>query len=138
MIYFDANANTPLDPDVLELMHAVLEERLANPSAIHAAGRMARDRIEAAREQVARLLGARPHEIIFTGSGTEANNLALRAAFRLPVGQTRRIIAGWAPEQPIAFVPCSKNSCTSICRRTGCSVRRPVHSKGVWTRCSSF
>lgn len=76
-VYLDHNATTPLDPRVREAMLPWLEERFGNPSSLHRRGREAREAVEAARGQVARLLGARPGEIVFTASGTEANNTVL-------------------------------------------------------------
>ncbi|HHJ17723.1 MAG TPA: cysteine desulfurase [Gammaproteobacteria bacterium] len=85
-IYLDYNASTPLDAQVLETMTECLSGLPGNPSSTHQFGRAARDRIEAARQQVAALVGVQPAQVIFTGGGTEANNLALHAvtAGRLP------------------------------------------------------
>ena len=77
MIYLDYNATTPLDPQVLEAMRPFLEQHHGNPSSIHWAGRETRAAIDEARDRLAKLVGGRPHEIIFTGGGTEANNLAI-------------------------------------------------------------
>jgi cysteine desulfurase len=76
-VYLDHAATTPLDPRVLEAMLPLLREPRGNPSSIHAVGESARTAVEEARAEVARFLGARPQEIIFTGSGTEADNLAV-------------------------------------------------------------
>lgn len=73
-IYLDHNATTPLDPRVREAMLPWLGGRHGNPSSAHTFGREAREAVERAREQVAGLLGARPPEVVFAGSGTEANN----------------------------------------------------------------
>jgi cysteine desulfurase len=86
-VYLDHNATAPLDPAVLAAMLPYLERFHGNASSAHAAGRAARAAIERAREQVAALAGARPAQVIFTGSGTEANNLALKGiAATLPPG----------------------------------------------------
>lgn len=77
MIYLDYNATTPLAPEALEAMRPFLEQHFGNPSSIHAAGRETRAAIDDARDRLARLLGAKAHEIIFTGGGTEADNLAV-------------------------------------------------------------
>lgn len=77
-LYFDYAAATPVDPYVLESMSAYFSERFYNPSATYMAARAVRKDIEAARAKVARELGARPAEIIFTAGGTEANNLAIQ------------------------------------------------------------
>ncbi|MGO9088546.1 MAG: cysteine desulfurase family protein [Candidatus Sulfotelmatobacter sp.] len=81
-IYFDHSATTPLDPRVLKAMEPFLSGAFGNPSSLHQEGRVARQAIETARAQVAFLIGAQPDEIIFTGSGTEADNLALIGAVR--------------------------------------------------------
>ena len=77
MIYLDYNATTPLSPEVFAAMRPFLDEFHGNPSSIHAAGRRTRAAIDDSRDQLARLLGAKSHEIIFTGGGTEADNLAI-------------------------------------------------------------
>ena len=78
--YFDHNATTPLDPCVLEAMLPFLGASFANPSATYTAGREARRAVEQAREQVAAALDADPSEVVFTASGSEANNLLIRGA----------------------------------------------------------
>ncbi len=83
MIYLDANATTPLSPEVLEAMLPWLRDGYANPSGIYAAAKSARRAIDLAREQVADLIGARPGEIVFTGSGTESVNTALSSLDKL-------------------------------------------------------
>ncbi|HWL51143.1 MAG TPA: cysteine desulfurase family protein [Chthoniobacteraceae bacterium] len=94
MIYLDYNATTPLAPEVFAAMRPVLEHQYGNPSSIHAVGRDARAVIDDARDRLATLLGARPHEIIFTGGGTEADNLALLGLARQRVrdGAERHIV----------------------------------------------
>lgn len=77
-VYFDHNATTPVDGQVLEAMLPYLKESYGNPSSPHAFGRVARKAVEHARERVASLVNAHPSQIIFTGGGTEANNMALR------------------------------------------------------------
>jgi cysteine desulfurase len=77
--YLDANATTPLLPEVLEEMLPWLRGGFANPSGSYAEAKQARKAIAKAREQVAALLGASPAEIVFTGSGTESVNTALRS-----------------------------------------------------------
>ncbi|MFQ5583991.1 MAG: aminotransferase class V-fold PLP-dependent enzyme, partial [Calditrichia bacterium] len=77
-IYLDNNATTPVTEAVKEAMLPFLEKTFGNPSAIHSTGRDAREAIEGARRQVAALINARPRRVIFTGGGSEANNLALK------------------------------------------------------------
>ncbi len=78
IIYLDHAATTPLDPEVLAAMRPYLTEQYGNPSSIHRLGRAALDALDGARETVARTLGALPKEIIFTGGGSEADNLAVK------------------------------------------------------------
>jgi cysteine desulfurase len=75
--YFDHNATTALDSRVRVAMEPWLGELYGNPASLHSFGQRARDAIEVAREQVANLLGAVPAEVVFTASGTEANNTVL-------------------------------------------------------------
>ncbi len=77
MIYLDHNATTPIDDRVLEAMLPFLKTFYGNPSSLYRLGRLGRSAIDAAREQLAALLGAQPGQIVFTSGGTEANNLAL-------------------------------------------------------------
>jgi len=80
--YLDHAATTPLRPEALEAMLPFLQGAYGNPSGQHAAARQAKTAIEEAREQVAAALGAKPAEIVFTGGGTEADNLAVKGAAR--------------------------------------------------------
>lgn len=83
-IYLDYNATTPLHPEVRDAMMPYLTEAFGNGSSIHAYGREARNAIDTAREQVAVLIGAKsPSEIVFTGSGTEADNHAIKGLAEL-------------------------------------------------------
>ena len=77
MIYLDYNATTPLAPEVFETMRPYLDRHFGNASSIHAIGREARAAVDDSRDRLARLLGAKSHEIIFTGGGTESDNLAI-------------------------------------------------------------
>ncbi len=77
-VYLDNTATTPLLPEVREAMMPYLGDIFGNPSSLHDWGDGAREAIEAARDQVAQLIGANTDEMIFTGSGTESNNLAIK------------------------------------------------------------
>jgi cysteine desulfurase len=92
MIYLDYNATTPLAPEALERMRPYLEQFHGNPSSIHAAGRETRAAVDDARDRLAKLIGGRPHEIIFTGGGTEANNLALIGLARKQASRGKHLI----------------------------------------------
>jgi cysteine desulfurase len=76
-VYLDNNATTPVAPEVFEAMRPFYLEDYGNASSIHWYGQRARAAVETAREQVARLINARPSEIVFTSGGTESDNLAI-------------------------------------------------------------
>lgn len=78
MIYLDNNATTPLDPAVVEKMSQFLKEHFGNPSSLYPIGRAVKDIVNEARGTIAKALGANKTEIIFTGSGTESDNFAIR------------------------------------------------------------
>ena len=75
MIYLDNAASTQIDPQVLEAMMPYLTEQYGNPGSLYKLGRDAKAAVEKAREQVARFMGAKPEQIIFTSGATEANNM---------------------------------------------------------------
>jgi cysteine desulfurase len=93
-VYLDHNATTHLIPEVLEAMTPYFSEISGNPLSVHWAGRDARTAIDTARDTIARIIGAKTLEIVFTSSGTEANNLAIKGvAFRaLKDGNKKHII----------------------------------------------
>jgi cysteine desulfurase len=91
MIYLDHNATTPVLPEVVEAMLPYLREDWGNPSSTYRFGAKLKKPIEAAREQVADLIGAHPMDIIFTSGGTESNNTALHAMSRADLAK-RHII----------------------------------------------
>ncbi len=75
--YFDHNATTPVRPEVVEAMLPWYTERFGNASSIHSYGREAHDALEESRAKIAALIGAEPDEVVFTGCGTESDNIAL-------------------------------------------------------------
>jgi cysteine desulfurase len=77
-VYFDHAATTPVHPKVVEAMLPYLKEQFGNPLSLHSFGEGPREAVEAARAKVADLIGARPEEIYFTASGSEANNMAVK------------------------------------------------------------
>ena len=77
-VYMDNASGTPVHPKVVEAMIPFLKEGFGNPSNLHQFGRITSDAIQAARTQVANLIHAKPNEITFTSSGTEANNFAIK------------------------------------------------------------
>jgi cysteine desulfurase len=102
MIYLDHNATTPLDERVREAMLPYLVNFYGNPSSLYRLGRLSRNAVDMAREQVAALAGAHPSEVIFTSGGTEANNLALKG---LALELKRRSFAVGATEHPSVTEP---------------------------------
>ncbi len=97
-VYLDHAATTPLDEGVLQAMLPYMRVLHGNPSSVHSFGREALDAVEAARTQVAALIGARADEIVFTSGGTEADNLALRGAFWAMRRRGRNVIVVSAVE----------------------------------------
>jgi cysteine desulfurase len=80
MPYLDHAATTPMRPEAIAAVTAAMAE-LGNPSSLHGSGRCARRRVEESRERLAAAVGARPSEVIFTGGGTESDNLAVKGMF---------------------------------------------------------
>jgi cysteine desulfurase len=92
-IYLDHISATPILPAVREAMLPYLDAQFGNPSALHDRGQAARDAVDAAREQVAGLIGAEADEIIFTSNGTEANNLAVKGLALAHEAKGKHILA---------------------------------------------
>ena len=91
-IYLDYAATTPLHPEVVKAMLPYFSDAFGNPSSIYSYGQEARAALETARDSVAALIGARSEEIVFTGGGTEANNLALKGVAFASEGKGNHII----------------------------------------------
>ncbi len=104
-VYMDHNATTPVAPEVREAMLPFLGEECGNPSSIHAPGNSARTALEAARRIVAQGLNCTARRIIFTGGGSEADNLAIVGLARA-AGSSRRHIITSAIEHPAVLNPC--------------------------------
>jgi cysteine desulfurase len=95
MAYLDHAATTPMLPEAVEAVAAALRDT-GNPSSLHAAGRRARRLVEESRERVAAAIGATPYEVVFTGGGTEADNLAVKGIYwarRAADPRRRRVLA---------------------------------------------
>lgn len=105
VVYLDHNATTPVDPDVVKAMIPFLTDGFGNPSSAHAYGTAPREGMDRARRQVAALIGAQPGGIVFTGSGSEADNLALRGAV-LAAGKDRRRLITQVTEHPAVLETC--------------------------------
>jgi cysteine desulfurase len=122
--YFDHNATTPVAPEVLDTLAECAGQVYGNASSIHHFGQMAKQRLEAARRQVARLIGAHPAEIVFTSGGTEADNLAILGTAHL-AGTPGHVITT-AIEHPAVLGACE------ALEREGYEVTRvPVSAAGV-------
>ena len=91
-VYLDYAATTPVLPEVLEAMLPYLREAYGNPQSLHSWGDEAREAIEKAREQVASLIAGNPEEIIFTSSGSEANNLAIKGLAQAQASKGKHIV----------------------------------------------
>nr|WP_297350415.1 cysteine desulfurase family protein [uncultured Caldimonas sp.] len=103
-IYLDHNATTPVAASARAEAQRFLETEYGNPSSGHAKGRVAKGAVDAARQAVAQLLRADPGEIVFTGSATEANNLALLGAAAAMPAERRHLIVS-AVEHPAVMEP---------------------------------
>ncbi len=101
MIYLDYNATTPLCDEARNAMLPYLERHFGNPSSVHAAGRETRAAIDNARDTLAALLPAKPHELIFTGGGTESCNLAVLGLARCQFSPGGHIISNKAEHHAV-------------------------------------
>jgi cysteine desulfurase len=124
MIYLDNNATTRVAPEVLEVMMPFLTDRYGNPSSIHRFGGLVRRHVERAREQVAALIGATPHEIYFTGCGSEGDNLALRGFFGVH-GKSTRILTSTVEH------PAVRNTARHLKQQGAALIELPVDSHGL-------
>ncbi len=106
-VYLDHNATTPVAPEVADAIEPFLRAEYGNPSSSHVYGRRAHDAVERARTQVAALIGAQESEIVFTGSATEANNLAILGVARA-LRQVKRHIVTSSIEHPAVTRPCER------------------------------
>ncbi len=122
--YFDHNATTPLAPEALETMVACLGQVYGNASSIHYFGQAAKQRMEAARRQVAALIGCRPAELIFTAGGTEADNLAVLGSVRA-AGRPAHVVTT-AIEHPAVL-----GACAQLEREGHAVTRVPVPASGI-------
>ncbi len=124
-IYLDYNATTPVDPEVVEAMLPYLSLHFGNPSSSHHYGQLTHHAINTAREQVARLIGCRPGEIIFTGGGSESDNLAIRGAALARRSRGDHIITQVTEHPAVLY------SCRTLARLHGFRVTYlPVDSSG--------
>jgi cysteine desulfurase len=128
-VYLDHNATTPLAPEVLDAMRPYVEQHFGNPSSGHGYGAAAQEAVDRARMQVASLLGCKPESIVFTGSGSEADNLAIKGVALAGRGTGDHIIT-CAVEHPAVLASCRYLEARLGCRLTilpvdGCGLVDP-------------
>ena len=104
-IYLDHNATTPITTEVLNAMRPYLEHAFGNPSSAHRDGAVAHAAVERARAEVAALLGGEPGGVVFTASGSEADNLAITGAALARLGERDHIVTS-AVEHPAVLATC--------------------------------
>lgn len=124
-VYLDHCATTPLRPEVWEAMIPFLKKHFGNPSSTHTFGSTAKKAVEEARYQVASLIGADVDEIIFTGGGTEANNLAIRGVAECYENRGKHIITS------VIEHPSVLNTCRDLERKGFYITYVPVDSTGT-------
>ena len=125
-IYLDHNATTPCDPRVVEAMMPYFASTFGNPaSRSHSFGWQAAEAVEYAREQVARLIGAEPKEIIFTSGATESANLALKGVFEMYAGKGNHIVTSNIEHRAVL------DTCRHIEKKGAGVTYLPVNNKGL-------
>ena len=125
-IYLDHNATTPPAPAVIDRMTAALRDQYGNPSSVHHFGQQAKSVLDEARSAVAALVGGDPSEIIFTGSGTESDNFAIRGvAEALEVTGRKHVIASSIEHEAVL------NTVKALARRGWTTTLLPVDHSGI-------
>jgi cysteine desulfurase len=107
-IYLDFNATTPVDTSVLEAMLGYFSEEFGNANSIHSAGQRSRAAVDRARESVAKLMGAKPGEIVFTSGGTESDNLAILGCLAASTRTRKHVITSTIEHHAVL------NTCQSL------------------------
>jgi cysteine desulfurase len=125
-VYFDYNATTPPSPDVVEAVATATRDRFGNPSSVHYFGQQAKAALDEARSALAALVHGDPSEIVFTCSGTEADNLAIRGAAEALEGGNRRHLVASAIEHEAVL-----NTLKALARRGWRTTLVPVDQGGV-------
>ena len=125
-IYLDHNATTPVDPAVAEAMSSALTNLFGNPSSVHYYGQQAKAALDAARSGISALLGAEPAEMVFTGSGTESDNMAIRGVAEAlePTGRRHLITSGIEHEAVL-------NTFKALARRGWSTTLLPMDASGI-------
>jgi cysteine desulfurase len=124
-VYLDHSATTPVDPRVVEAMLPYLTEKFGNPSSVHFFGQQARAAVDGARREVARMIGARPNEVVFLSGATEANNLAVRGLCESAESNGRHIITSAIEHSSLRGI------CAALENRDWEITRLPVYEDGI-------
>ncbi|MBC7796386.1 MAG: cysteine desulfurase [Pyrinomonadaceae bacterium] len=124
-VYLDNSATTPVDKKVIAAMIPYFNEKFGNASSIHFFGQEAKSAVDNARREVAKLISARPNEIVFTSGGTEANNLAIRGLCEMNAQHGKHIITSQIEHSAVAEV------CDDLEKRGFEITRLPVYSDGI-------
>ena len=125
-IYLDHNATTPVDSTVVDTVSNVLRDCYGNASSVHTFGQSAKALLDDARASVAALLGAQPAEIVFTGGGTESDNLAIRGAAGVSSPNGRRHLIASTIEHEAVL-----NTIKDLTRHGWTATYLPVGSSGI-------
>src|SRR5687768_4696841 len=125
-VYFDYNATTPLTPEAAEAVARATRDLFGNASSVHHFGQQAKAALDDARSAVAALIGADPSEIVFTSSGTEADNLALRGVAEALESTPRRHLVASAIEHEAVL-----NTLKALSRRGWRITLVPVDQTGI-------
>src|SRR5215470_7519449 len=128
-VYLDHNATTPVEPEVLDAMLPYLSAEFGNAASIHTPGQRARAAVDAARDQVAGLLGARPQEIVFTSGGTESDNHAIFGVVRQSPGTAQRHVITTQLEHEAVL-----NACQALEKEGAAVTYLSVDSNGLMDR----
>src|SRR3954469_4535000 len=125
-VYFDYNATTPPSPEVVERVAAATQDVFGNASSVHHFGQQAKATLDEARSAVAALIGADPSEVVFTASGTESDNFALRGAAEALEPTGRRHLVATAIEHEAVL-----NTLKALARRGWRTTLVPVDESGI-------
>lgn len=124
-VYFDHNATTPVDREVLEAMLPFFADEFGNASSIHSYGQRTREAVERARDSVATLLSARPTEIVFTSGGTESDNTAIFGLVAAAEAERKHVITSQIEHHAVL------NACQALEQRGVEVTYLPVSSEGL-------
>jgi cysteine desulfurase len=124
-VYLDNSATTPVDTEVLETMLPFLRDKFGNASSIHFFGQEARSAVDKARHEAAKIIGARPNEMVFLSGGTEANNLAIRGLCEANISHGKHIVTSSIEHSAV------KNVCEALEEKGWEVTWLPVYENGI-------